>query len=49
MHVQTAGATMRPTLALDFGGRAERAATGERRSPTLSVQDLRRLVAAMID
>lgn len=50
MNVQTTGASWRPRLSLHFGGRSKPgAATTERRSPTLSDHELRRIVAAMVD
>jgi hypothetical protein len=50
MTTLTIGAAMRPTLSFDYGRKARPAAPARRRrSPTLSRQELRRLVAAMVD
>ena len=44
MHLQTAGAS-RPKLSLAFAGKKTAEAASERRSPTLSAHELRRIVA----
>jgi hypothetical protein len=52
MATQINGATARPRLSLRYGARAEtgtRNKCEQRRSPTLSTLELRRLVAAMVD
>jgi len=51
MTTLTAGAARRPTLSLNYEPKAQPAARNRRRrrSPTLSTQELRRLVAAMVD
>lgn len=50
MTTHTAGAATRPTLSLRLGAKAESGERKcERRSPTLSTLELRRLVATMVD
>jgi hypothetical protein len=50
MTTLTAGAATRPTLTLGCEGKPQpRARDRKRRSPTLTTQELRRLVALMVD
>lgn len=51
MNIDTVGAIQRPKLSLRFGGNGNRNSmpAGTYRSPTLSTDELRRLVAAMVD
>ena len=50
MTTVTLGAARRPTLSLHYEAKAQAAAPQRRRrSPTLSTQELRRLVARMVD
>lgn len=50
MTTVTLGAARRPTLSLHYEPKARQAASTRRRqSPTLSTQELRRLVALMVD
>jgi hypothetical protein len=51
MNTLTAGAARRPTLSLNYEPKAQPAARNHRRrrSPVLSTEELRRLVAAMVD
>ena len=50
MTTLTAGRRERPTLTLDYAGKPRAAERNrQRRSPTLSPFELRRLVAAMVD
>ena len=51
MTTMTAGAARRPLLSLHYGPKAHPAARDprRRRSPTLSTEELRRLVALMVD
>ena len=51
MTIQTIGAHKRPTLSLNYAAMSHTGmlASPARRSPTLSKDELRRLVAAMVD
>jgi hypothetical protein len=50
MNTPTAGAARRPTLSLNYEPKAHPAVPQRcRRSPVLSTEELRRLVAAMVD
>jgi hypothetical protein len=50
MTTLTAGAARRPTLTLNYEGKPQPCTRDLRRpSPTLSTQELRRLVALMVD
>jgi hypothetical protein len=50
MTTLTVGAARRPTLSLHYEAKAQPAApTRRRRSPVLSTEELRRLVARMVD
>jgi len=50
MNIDTVGAIQRPKLSLRFGGTGNQSMpAGTYRSPTLSTDELRRLVAAMVD
>jgi hypothetical protein len=50
MNTLTAGAAMRQTLTLNYEGKPQPCARDrKRRSPTLTTQELRRLVALMVD
>ncbi|HEY0627091.1 MAG TPA: hypothetical protein VGD10_10200 [Allosphingosinicella sp.] len=48
MQVQTLGGS-RPKLTLAYGAKTPGQAPAERRSPTLSARELRRIVADLID
>ncbi len=50
MNVQNTGAIRRPKLTLPYGGRAISGSTQNKRTTsTLSIHELRRLVAHMVD